>query len=183
MQDSVFNEAFNWGFTNFDNFMYAFVTTFQVVTLEGWSDIMGRVIDAWSTGPAIIAFTLLIVLGGIIALNILLAVISGSLDKIELEMAEEEEEAAPESNIAMKEDPFDYVGLRDKARVVLGHNLYTRFILSTIVFNTIVLSCDHYGISPEFQMALDTGNFITTTAFFIDMIICNIVYGYKAYWR
>ena len=72
MRDSVFNEAFNWGFTNFDGFANAFITTFQVVTLEGWTDIMSRVIDGWSTGPAIIVFTLLIILGGIIALNILL---------------------------------------------------------------------------------------------------------------
>lgn len=63
--------------------MFAFVTTFQVVTLEGWTDIMSRVIDAWSSASAIIAFLLLIVFGGIIALNIVLAVISGSLDSLE----------------------------------------------------------------------------------------------------
>lgn len=30
----------NFGVTNFDNVMYAFLTVFQCVTLEGWSDIM-----------------------------------------------------------------------------------------------------------------------------------------------
>lgn len=183
MQASVFNEAFNWGMTNFDNFASAFVTTFQIVTLEGWSDILARVIDAWSTGPAIIAFALLIVLGGIIALNILLAVISGSLDKIEHEMAKEGAKSAAESNASvLKQLPKDSAFWR-KAQEVVGSRLYGRFTLAVIVLNTIILSCDHYGISPVFQMVLDAGNLTTTIIFFIDMVLCNIVYGVNAYWR
>ena len=181
MQDSGFNESFNWGFTNYDNFMFAFVTTFQVVTLEGWSDIMARVIDAWSTAPTVIAFVLLIVLGGIISLNIVLAVISGSLDKIEHEMAEEETEPVA-SNTTNKHLPKESA-FRRNTREIVGSSAYTRFILATILFNTILLSCDHYGISPRFKMALDTGNFITTTVFFIDMVMCNIFYGARVYWR
>jgi len=29
----------NFGVTNFDNLCYAFLTVFQCVTLEGWSDV------------------------------------------------------------------------------------------------------------------------------------------------
>jgi hypothetical protein len=45
------------------------------------------------------------------------------------------------------------------------------------------LSCDHYGISNSFEMILDAGNFITTCVFFMDMILCNISYGVRTYWR
>ena len=213
MKDSGFNEAFNWGFTNYDNSRSAFITTFQVVTMEGWTDIMARVIDAWSTGPAIIAFTLLIILGGIIALNIVLAVISGSLDKIESDMEKENnkdtqlantdaanitrersqrESFLQKSRKVVRRSTFKAVqyilvsrdsAIRRHAKNIVQSRIYTRFILATIVFNTIVLSCDHYGISEPFQMALDTGNFITTIVFFIDMVLCNIVYGVGAYWN
>ncbi|KAL7543245.1 hypothetical protein ACHAXR_012558 [Thalassiosira sp. AJA248-18] len=200
MQDSVFNEAFNWGFTNFDSFLFAFVTTFQIVSLEGWSDIMARVIDAWSEAPAIIAFTLLIVLGGIIALNIVLAVISSSLDNIEQELAQEEEATSVTSDTkkenvhkhsALRRKSLDIVrsilrlkdsAFRRKIREIIESRVYTRGMLAIILFNTIILSCDHYGISDGTQAVLDTGNYITTAIFFMDMVICNIGYGGVAYW-
>ena len=203
MQSGTFNEASNWGFTSYDNFKRAFVTTFQVVTLEGWTDIMARVCDAWSTIPAIIVFVSLILLGGIIALNIVLAVISGSLDKIENKMAKEEEEEGGEvSSVVIKEQKDSFFRRKSdeillasknifprnsatcrKLKVVVTSRLYQRSILATILLNTIVLSCDHYGISRVFQMVLDAGNFVTIMVFFVDMLLCNIVYGIDTYWR
>lgn len=198
MSDAVFNEAFNWGFTNFDNFGSAFITTFQVVTLEGWNDIMARVIDAWLPSGAILAFVVLIILGGIISLNIVLAVISGSLDKIEHEMDKDAETTARNTTqkstsnqsgfrrktqeILMKYVPRSSKALK-KSLEIVGSKAYTDFILATILINTIILSCDHYGISSRFQKTLDAGNFITTTIFFIDCLLSNIAYGVCAYWR
>ena len=202
MQSGTFNEASNWGFASYDNFMRAFVTTFQVVTLEGWTDIMARVCDAWSPIPAIVVFVSLILLGGIIALNIVLVVISGSLVQIENKLAKEEEEEGEVSSVVIKEQkdsffrrksdeillaskklfPRDSANYR-KLKVVVMSRLYQRSILATILLNTIVLSCDHYGISPVFQMVLDAGNFVTTIIFFVDMLLCNIAYGIDTYWR
>lgn len=182
LQHGIFNEARNWGFTNFDNFISSFVTTFQVLTLEGWTDIMSRVIDGWSPF-GIAVFALLIIMGSMIALNIVLAVISSSLERIssfDHRMATEDEARA--SRGATPAPPED-TALRRKLRDVVSSRMYSRFILFTIVFNTLVLSCDHYGISTGFQLALDTGNFITTTIFFLDMVLCNAVYGARAYWR
>ena len=206
MQSGTFNEASNWGFASYDNFMRAFVTTFQIVTLEGWTDIMARVCDAWSPIPAIIVFVSLILLGGIIALNIVLAVISGSLEKIENKLAKEEEEeeegGGEVSSVVIKEQKDSFFRRKSdeillaskklfprnsaayrKLKVVVMSRLYQRSILATILLNTIVLSCDHYGISPVFQMVLDAGNFVTTIIFFVDMLLCNIVYGIDTYWR
>jgi len=33
-------DGFNWGLTTFDTFPDAFITIFQVITLEGWAQIM-----------------------------------------------------------------------------------------------------------------------------------------------
>eukprot|EP00984_Skeletonema_dohrnii_P018849 scaffold8916_cov115-Skeletonema_dohrnii-CCMP3373.AAC.1 len=59
---------------------------------------MERLIDSWWRTPTIIAFTLLILLGGQIALNILVAVICGALDRIEIEMKEEATHAQQDEN-------------------------------------------------------------------------------------
>ena len=182
MQHGLFGEAFNWGFTHYDDFAHALITTFQIVTLEGWSDIFAWVLDGWWSGPAIIAFLVLVFLGGIIAINIVLAVISGSLSRIDRETAEEEE-LTPPAKATRKEPSNVDSAFRRKMREVVGSWFYARFVLGVVVLNTIFLSCDHYGISPEFQMVLDAGNFVTTTIFFIDMLLCNVAHGFEAYWR
>jgi hypothetical protein len=156
---------------------------------------MARVIDAWSSSGAVIAFVVLIVLGGTITLNIVLAVISGSLDKIDHDMdaskapATTKEKVSDRSafrrkteEIIMKYIPKNSMASK-KLHEIVESKFYTRFILATILTNTIILSCDHYGISPQFQMALDTGNAVTTAIFFIDCVMSNIAYGICAYWR
>jgi len=196
LQSGVFDDAFNWGYTNYDDFGSAFVTTFQAVTLEGWTTIMSHACDAWSD-LAIPVFILLVVLAGVIVLNIVLAVISNSLDKIESSLTKDKgNDLALESSTPPKDSFFrrrtqDLKNLllppihsttQRKLKVVTSSNIYTRFILAVILLNTIILSCDHYGIGNTFQTILDAGNFITTTIFFVDMILLNIAHGIDKYW-
>ena len=182
MAQAIFNEEFDFGFTNFDNIAAALITNFQIITLEGWSDIMVRVLDVYPRAPSVVLFALLIVWGGIIALNIFLAVLGSTFDKIEQE-SPEEEEAEPFILSPTKTPPAVDLSFRRLAIDIVGSRAYHRFILSIIVFNTVILSCDFHGISQGFEMCLTVGNFIATTAFFIDMILMNICYGPHAYWR
>lgn len=191
MQDATFNGAFDYGLTNFDNIWSAFVTAFQIVTLEGWSTIMERLIDSWWRTPTIIAFALLILLGGQIALNILVAVIAKALDKIETEMKDEAEEEA--AHTQQNESSLKLKAYNDRLRSeysvvaiaihdLVQSNVYKYFILGVIIFNTIILSADHYGISPGFQLILDTANAITTVIFGLDMLLHCTALGLKLYW-
>ena len=79
----------NFGVTNFDNVMYAFLNVFQIVTLEGWSDIMTMV---WQTvGPAmVIYFTFVVFAGAFFLLNLTLAVINYYFTEAQQSMASEE---------------------------------------------------------------------------------------------
>ena len=158
MKSGVYNEALNWGFTSYDNVGLAFITTFQVITLEGWTDIMTRVSDVWLMVPTIVVFILLVVLGGVIVLNIVLAVISGSLDKLEMEAAKQQEEVVASSiGIGIMEAASTPPPTRDsflrrktqeikkmfpkdsalqrKMKVLVMSRLYTRFILAMILLN------------------------------------------------
>ncbi|CAM9274822.1 unnamed protein product, partial [Heterosigma akashiwo] len=67
-------EDLNWGFTNFDNILYAFITIFQSVTMEGWSSIMFMTQDAAPAATGLF-FVVLIIFGSFLVLNLLLAVL------------------------------------------------------------------------------------------------------------
>ena len=51
----------NYALTNFDNIFYAFLTIFQCITLEGWTDIMYMNQDAYSKYITSIYFVLAVV--------------------------------------------------------------------------------------------------------------------------
>ena len=64
----------NHGITAFDNIMQAWLTIFQCISLEGWTDIMYHTMDAltvWSW----VYFVFMIVFGSFFAVNLALAVL------------------------------------------------------------------------------------------------------------
>ncbi|KAM4624316.1 voltage-dependent T-type calcium channel subunit alpha-1G [Polymixia lowei] len=63
------------GAINFDNIFYAWIAIFQVITLEGWVDIMYFVMDAHSFYN-FIYFILLIIIGSFFMINLCLVVIA-----------------------------------------------------------------------------------------------------------
>ncbi|XP_030853656.1 voltage-dependent calcium channel type A subunit alpha-1 isoform X7 [Strongylocentrotus purpuratus] len=71
----------NFGITNFDNMLYAMLTVFQCITMEGWTDIMYNCND--SEGPQFVwvYFIPLIILGSFFMLNLVLGVLSGEFAK------------------------------------------------------------------------------------------------------
>lgn len=200
MEHATYNAAFNWGYTAFDSTLEALMTAFQCVTLEGWSEVMFAVNDGWHTAPSVAVFVLLIVLGGIVTVNIILAVVGQSLDRIEGESRREAmdeargvkaEAAVVAGESALRRRLTSVVHLvapsfppawRRAARSVASSRDYGRFILATIALNTVLLALDHHGISPGFQTVLDSGNFVTTLIFLVDMVISNVAMG-VAYWR
>jgi hypothetical protein len=149
--------------------------------MEGWSDIMYRTLDSWSSAPTIIAYIMLILLGSMLAINIMLAVITDSLNDAESVRSEALEDFAhnkePSSMKHMKNSFVTHV------QWLVGTKSYEKFILSIIILNTVTLSCDHYGISEQFLNILDGINVFTTIVFCIDTVLGNVALGVLAYWR
>uniref|UniRef100_A0A8C2GW47 Voltage-dependent L-type calcium channel subunit alpha n=1 Tax=Cyprinus carpio TaxID=7962 RepID=A0A8C2GW47_CYPCA len=71
----------NGGITNFDNFMFAMLTVFQCITMEGWTDVLYWVNDAIGWETPWIYFVSLIILGSFFVLNLVLGVLSGEFSK------------------------------------------------------------------------------------------------------
>merc|ERR1719264_2327861 len=71
----------NQGITSFDNIMLAMLTTFQCVTMEGWTPIMYWTNDALGNAFNWVFFIPLIVIGSFFMLNLVLGVLSGEFAK------------------------------------------------------------------------------------------------------
>lgn len=184
MDSGVFIQGLNWGLTNYDSFWPAFVTTFQVVSMEGWTDVMYQVIDAWSVGPAVIIFVIIIVLGGYIVLNLVLAVITSSLDEMDKEDEQErkEDEKGEKETLQLKEQPTYSSSGNAWLKRHVDSQFHSNFIMLCIMLNTAVLSLDHYGISDELMLTVERVNLVFTLIFIADMIVCMMAIGIVKYW-
>uniref|UniRef100_A0A674CZF2 Voltage-dependent N-type calcium channel subunit alpha n=1 Tax=Salmo trutta TaxID=8032 RepID=A0A674CZF2_SALTR len=81
----------NYGITNFDNILFAILTVFQCITMEGWVDILYNANDASGNTWNWIYFIPLIIIGSFFMLNLVLGVLSGEFAK-ERERVEKRQE-------------------------------------------------------------------------------------------
>ncbi|CBY24520.1 unnamed protein product [Oikopleura dioica] len=76
------------GIINFDNIFFAMITVFQCITMEGWTDVLYYVNNAygrlWAQGfipVPTIYFVSLIIIGSYFVMNLILGVLSGEFSK------------------------------------------------------------------------------------------------------
>ena len=187
MKSGNFIEGLNWGFTNYDSFLPAFLSTFQSITLEGWTDIMYQVMDAWAVAPTVIIFCSQVILCGYIVLNLVLAVITKSLDEYD----DDNDSEADSGDVLNLTTILEEHGIPDGEgeqvakrllEEIMDGKIHSITIMICIVLNTIVLSIDHYGISEGATESLEIMNTCFTIIFIIDVILCNIAFGPRKYW-
>lgn len=174
MQSSVFIEGLNWGYTNFDNFLSAFVTSFQIISMEGWTDIMYQVIDAWYIAPTIALFVIFILIGGHIVLNLVLAVITGSIDNLEQSQKDKKTKRS-------KEAKDQRAGEKGWITKIVESHIFGNFIMFCIILNTIILGMDRYMIPKETEMKLEKINLALNVVFMMEMCLFICALGLKKY--
>uniref|UniRef100_A0A3B3R787 Voltage-dependent N-type calcium channel subunit alpha n=1 Tax=Paramormyrops kingsleyae TaxID=1676925 RepID=A0A3B3R787_9TELE len=94
LNDTVCREYWigpNFGITNFDNILFAVLTVFQCITMEGWVDILYNANDASGNTWNWLYFIPLIIIGSFFMLNLVLGVLSGEFAK-ERERVEKRQE-------------------------------------------------------------------------------------------
>ncbi|XP_059225604.1 sodium channel protein 60E isoform X7 [Stomoxys calcitrans] len=78
----------NHGYTNFDNFMWSMLTTFQLITLDYWENVYNMVLA--TSGPMSVSFfTVVVFFGSFYLINLMLAVVALSYEE-EAEITNEE---------------------------------------------------------------------------------------------
>nr|XP_015204427.1 PREDICTED: voltage-dependent P/Q-type calcium channel subunit alpha-1A [Lepisosteus oculatus] len=71
----------NYGITQFDNILFAVLTVFQCITMEGWTDLLYYSNDAAGSAWNWLYFIPLIIIGSFFMLNLVLGVLSGEFAK------------------------------------------------------------------------------------------------------
>jgi hypothetical protein len=82
-------ELINYGLMNFDNIFYGFLTIFQIVTLEGWTEVMYNMMDARRGWLAVTMCTSVVILCANFLLNIILAILADEISRDDLEDSNE----------------------------------------------------------------------------------------------
>ncbi|CAF4186373.1 unnamed protein product [Rotaria magnacalcarata] len=102
----------NKGITSFDNIIFAMLTVFQCITMEGWTQVLYWTNDAVGTLFNWLYFVPLIILGSFFMLNLVLGVLSG-------EFAKERERV---------ENRREFVKIRRQQQVEREYNNYVEWI-------------------------------------------------------
>lgn len=82
-EDYENDELIAYNIANFNHLAWAIETIFVMITLEGWSILMYNLMDASMSFMAVAYCILLVVFGSFFLLNVILAVIMESFDRVD----------------------------------------------------------------------------------------------------
>ena len=171
----------NFGFSNFDNIAWAWLTIFQCISMEGWTNIMYMVMDTTSTWTWPY-FVVLIVFGSFFAVNLALAVLyvyftgageegrDGDEEK-ELPIPTQEGEVAVTHRNALQKMCFKIASSQRFEQVTIG----------LIILNTAVMASDHNRMPRMQEQANEYVNYFLFAYFVVEMIIKLIGFGPRGY--
>jgi len=167
MEDALFQDALDYGFTTFDNIGYSALTFFQVITSEGWTNIMYMCMDSTQPAIAVVFYVAFVVFDSIFVMNLTLAVIADEFDIDDsvpcLPAAEKKMLQVTESSRFKPRVPWLYY--------IASHPLFSAFVMAVIFANTAVLSLDHYPMSDAMDADLEIINFALSCVFVAEMVI------------
>ncbi len=187
----------NFGYTNFDNFLNAFVTIFQSITMEGWVDVMYQLMDGYSSGFVAIYFCLLIIFGSFFLLNLTLAVLWEQFDATQEEEAEKRRAHSRKKIrrsstllLRLKKQTFISVIRACCKRIYLFvtsfsswrsmtnfffriamNPFFNLFITIMIFVNTFILALDRHPLDKKEGEMLEWMNVILSLIFALEMVI------------
>jgi len=191
--EKVFKET---EFVHFDNIGGACLLIFQSMTLEGWTDLMYMVEDAFSPWFAIIYFIMIVLLMNYFVLNIALAVVDEVQDQFaeeaeesEKETIEEEEEEDEEARLLaapMDDEPWWDCGVVYICNAIAENQIFSNFILIVIGLNVIKMCLSFHSLGSQFesiamQQAMEILEYVFLVIFLIEMAIMILALGPKGY--
>lgn len=172
----------NFGITSFDNILWAWLTIFQCISLEGWTDIMYGIQDA-STPWVWVYFTVLIVFGSFFAVNLALAVLylhftnpggPGDL-AVENETDSVSEEATERSmsgeSLGQQFDRLKKSKLETFCYTVQKHPYFEGLTMTFIIINTVIMASESHGMAAWRKNISESINLGFALYFALEMLV------------
>ncbi|XP_039472111.1 voltage-dependent T-type calcium channel subunit alpha-1H-like isoform X1 [Oreochromis aureus] len=182
------------GAVNFDNIVYAWITIFQVVTLEGWTNIMYYVMDSYSFW-SFVFFIFVTIMGSFIIMNVCAVIIATQFSE-NFARVTTEQHAGPLSfkNLFRKFVSFlkmmnnrvhptkssthvkptlhqVWIPFKEKFNILINTKLFNRIIIIAIFMTIVTMAIEHYNQPQELTRVLNVSNIIITIIFVVEMII------------
>jgi voltage-dependent calcium channel L type alpha-1D len=196
MNEPTFIVELNWGYANYDNIFEALLTVFQVITLEGWTDLMYFAQDSVNQYYSALLYVALILFGAFFCLNLLLAVLEDNFQHTTTDPSSTgtwksfvlglmracsfgEEETYPTTSPSSPSSWYQLV--RQHCRKISRSSWFDSVITFFIIINTLVLALDYYPQDQTFSNFLDLFNFIFSFIFLFEMIIKILSYNIFIY--
>ena len=191
---------------HFDSTPSATLLLFEMSLLEGWLDVLWSGIDATSIGHAPVQdtnraqalfFVLWVMIGAVFLLNLFVGVLVSTFADIK----KEEEFGGDIASIGVSEHQKEWLELmvqllsiRPKRRQdcppnacraccfkLVKHKNFDVYILLAILFNTLLMALDGYGISAQQKHLLDGMNNACTLVFVVECLGKLAAFGCKGY--
>eukprot|EP01012_Entosiphon_sulcatum_P053801 TRINITY_DN740_c0_g1_i1.p1 TRINITY_DN740_c0_g1~~TRINITY_DN740_c0_g1_i1.p1 ORF type:complete len:2364 (+),score=263.90 TRINITY_DN740_c0_g1_i1:1645-8736(+) len=182
----------DYGYTSFDNVLWAMLVIFECITLSGWTDVMYGVQAAWSELSAIY-FIILVVVGNFIIINLSLAVltynfenapVAGTLSRMPTlapMRAQSPSEFFTPLPALSRWYHIIFSKCRNASRSIVGSVIFNGLIVVLIVGNTLLLCAEHYQQPEALDYALSVVNIIVYTVFVIEMLLKMMAKGVRKY--
>ena len=150
----------NYGITSFDSMLWAMVSLFQAISLEGWVDMMYQLMDGTSA-LVVIYFILLILVGALVVMNLFLAVLCNNFEMADADAdngpKDEETDPAAELEKAMKSLEHTN-GCRRMCLTLMRMPKFDFFVQGCILFNTLLM-CLKWVPGPSDSLSISvSGN-------------------------
>ncbi|XP_072232261.1 voltage-dependent T-type calcium channel subunit alpha-1I-like [Leuresthes tenuis] len=190
----------NMGAINFDDIGHAWIAIFQVVTLEGWTDILYYVMDTHSVW-SLVLFILITIMGSFILMNTCAVVIATHFSEAMIKVSGDVCRSStplkvlcckmitslyyrmsamlPSSNCHRRGNAslFGFwPPMRERLKVHVEGNFFTRGIMLSILLNIITMAIDHHGQPWELTLALEVCDIFFSIIFAMEMILKLLVY-------
>ncbi|RZC41995.1 Ion trans, Na trans assoc, and/or PKD channel domain containing protein, partial [Asbolus verrucosus] len=177
----------NYGYTNFDKFGWALLTSFQLMTQDYWESVYQPVLN--SAGPwHILFFIVAIFFISINFLNLILASVTKCYSELLKCNEEEEAERQAVSKRADKDtttkSAWDCCPTIQKFVALFIFNPFIQlFIVVCIILNTVFMALDHHNMTIDLEKILVYGNYFFVLIFVIETILKIIALNPKCYFQ
>ncbi|XP_050934345.1 voltage-dependent T-type calcium channel subunit alpha-1H isoform X2 [Lates calcarifer] len=198
------------GAINFDNIGYALIAIFQVVTLEGWREIMFYVMDAHSFW-SLVFFVLVTIMGSFIMMNVCAVVIATQFsENLGRETGKQPAGAITQlcnkltswlwrilqryKRYRDKVHPSDsesrstaimgqaWMSFKRKLATIVKSKLFDRVIMFAVFLSILTIAVEHHKQPVELTRMLQISNIIFTFIFVVEMALKQLALAW-AYFR
>ncbi|KAI9143076.1 Ion transport protein-domain-containing protein [Paraphysoderma sedebokerense] len=181
----------NYGTVSFDNVISSFLSIFQILSGEGWSEVLIDVKNS-TNWASIIYFVSVIFIGNYVLIQLLVSVVITSLGSV-IEESESSTSTAdqtslssgeanqsrlssspslPEIDVELKKEDVEKLGIiRRYAYIIVYSKFFDFFIMLTILVNTVALAAIYNGMPQDYARILDVINQCCTVIFGVEMTL------------